>query len=75
MDIDRLREFGSLIENLGNPNDLIREKQTAELLREIQTNQIQSMLLCIGLVFSNGQLIKAPLTHSRKRQLRSSLQT
>lgn len=71
MDLDRLREFGSLIENLGNPNDLIREKQTSELLREIQTNLIRSMLLSIGLVFSNGQLIKAPQTHSRRRLPRS----
>ena len=68
MDVTRLREFGTLVENLGNPNDLVREKHTAELLRAIQSNQVQSLLLSIGLVFSNRQLIKVLSTLCRRRR-------
>lgn len=73
MDLEQLREFGTLVENLGNPNDLVREKHTAELLRTIQSNQVQSMLLSIGLVFSSRQLIKALLSLYRRKRRQSSL--
>ena len=41
-----------MIENLGNPNDIVREKHTTELEKALQTNPSDSLVLCIGLIFS-----------------------
>ena len=51
MDAERLREFAVMVENLGNPNDIAREKHTAELEKTLQTNPTESLILCIGLLF------------------------
>ena len=49
---ERLREFATMIENLGNPNDIVREKHTSELEKALQANPSDSLVLCIGLIFS-----------------------
>jgi hypothetical protein len=67
MDEDQMREFGQMIDNLGNPNDLVREKHTADLLRAIQLDPLNSMLLSIGIVFGTCQLIKALQTSYRRK--------
>lgn len=67
MDEDQMREFGQMIDNLGNPNDLVREKHTADLLRAIQLDPLNSMLLSIGIVFGTCQLIKALRTSYRRK--------
>lgn len=52
MDIEKVQEFGSMVENLGNPNDILREKHTADLLRALQNNPVESMLYCMAILFS-----------------------
>lgn len=55
MDLDRVKEFCMVLENLGNPNEIVREKHTAELLKSIETSPVQTLLQCISVFFCSPE--------------------
>jgi hypothetical protein len=64
MDVERIKEFGQMVENLGNPNDIVREKHTSDLLRTIHSSPVDSLLTCIALLYGRLLLMASSLGNS-----------
>lgn len=71
MDLDRVKEFCLTLENLGNPNEIVREKHTSELLKAIEMAPLQTLLECISVFFCTIDDEQVRTRKNRRRRLQS----